>query len=235
MESRKQFEDRISDFAKESFFLEKKFFTTRESVKEKVNSDNHFVGYFGDTIVFDLNSYNKERIYSIASKLYNYVPECFCERLKEETMHLTLHDLSSAKRSENVIEDVQKNEHRINQLLKFMKINPTNIRMKTHYIANILNISLVLVFFPVTDVDYLKLMTIYNLFDGIRTLDYKLTPHVTLGYFNVNGFGVSSVKKLERIVNELNKEEFEIVMRTDELFYQHFTSMNDYRNIIKMV
>ena len=235
MESRREFEERISDFAKKNFFLEKKFFTTRESVKEKVNPNNRFIGYYGDTVVFDLNSYYKSRIHSVASELYKNAPECFCEELEMETMHLTLHDLSSAKRSENVIEDVQKNEYRINQLLKFIKVRPTNIRMKTHYIANILNISLVLVFFPVTDEDYLKLMTIYNLFDGVRTLDYKLTPHVTLGYFNINGFGVSSVEKLEKLVNDLNKEEFEIVMRTEDLFYQHFTSMNDYRKIIKII
>ena len=77
-------------------------------------------------------------------------------------------------------------------------------------------------------------MTIYRIFDGVRTLDYKLTPHVTLGYYNINGFNVSSVWKLENLVNELNKDEFEITIRTEDLFYQHFTSMNDYRNIIKL-
>ena len=100
-------------------------------------------------------------------------------------------------------------------------------------LANILNISLVLVFIPADDVEYLKLMTVYRLFDGIRILGYKYSPHVTLGYFNVNGFDVTSVTRLENLVNELNEESFEMVISTEDLFYQHFTSMNDYQNIFK--
>ena len=90
-------------------------------------------------------------------------------------------------------------------------------------------------FFPADDEEYLKLLTIYHLFDGVQTLDYEYTPHVTLGYYNINGFDVYSVEKLEKLVNKINKDEFEMFIDTEDLFYQHFTSMNDYKNIFPII
>ncbi len=235
MESRKTFEERIDDFTKRDFFLEKKFFVPRWSVKDKVGPTNHFLDYSGDTIVFDLEQKYKDKIYEMVSRLHEQVPECFCDKLDKSTIHLTLHDLSSVGRSINITQDVQDNEKKIKQILNTVKIFPNEIRMKAHFIANILNISLVLVFFPADDEEYLKLLTIYHLFDGVQTLDYEYTPHVTLGYYNINGFDVSSVEKLEKLVNKINKDEFEMFIDTEDLFYQHFTSMNDYKNIFPII
>ena len=234
MESREAFKKRIYDYFPKEFFLEKKFFETRQSVKDKVDSTNHFKDFYGDTIVFDLGLNYKNRINSIISELYNYVPECFCERLSKDNLHITLHDLSSSKRIEDVSSLLHVNQIRLNQILNTVKIMPQTIRMKTHCIANILNISLVLVFVPINNEEYLKLITLYRLFDGVRTLDYYYSPHVTLGYYNINGFDVSSVEKLENLVKKLNEEEFEITISTEKLFYQIFTSMDEYTNILNL-
>ena len=233
MESRKVFEERICDYFPKNFVIQKKFFEVNPSVRDKVDENNHFKGFWGDTLVFDLKDEYKFKLNSFISRLYEVVPECFCAKLSQESLHLTLHDLSSANICREVTEDVMKNESNIKELLKVIKILPTTIRMKTYCLANILNISLVLVFIPADDVEYLKLMTVYHLFDVIRILGYKYSPHVTLGYFNVNGFDVTAVTRLENLVNELNKESFEMSISTEDLFYQHFTSMNDYQNIFK--
>ena len=76
-------------------------------------------------------------------------------------------------------------------------------------------------------------MELYYLFDDVKTLGYPLTPHITLGYYNVYGFHPESARKLERIVMELNrKEAIEIELDIENLYYQKFRSMNDYINII---
>ncbi|MEE0999317.1 MAG: hypothetical protein UIH41_06625, partial [Treponemataceae bacterium] len=55
-------------------------------------------------------------------------------------------------------------------------------------------------------------------------------------YYNVNGFSVTSARKLEDIVKELNTTELEIQIELDtkELFYQKFVSMNEYINIFSL-
>ena len=79
-------------------------------------------------------------------------------------------------------------------------------------------------------------MYLYYIFDDVKKLGYPLTPHITLSYYNVDGFSTESARKLENIVKELNENEMEIEIELDtkELFYQKFVSMNDYINIFSM-
>ncbi|MBQ1991986.1 MAG: hypothetical protein II233_04355 [Clostridia bacterium] len=79
-------------------------------------------------------------------------------------------------------------------------------------------------------------MELYYLFDDVKKLDYPLTPHITLGYYNINGFDTTSARRLEDIVQELNTAEMQIELELDtkQLFYQKFVSMNDYINVVNM-
>ena len=77
-------------------------------------------------------------------------------------------------------------------------------------------------------------MTIYHFIDEVKELNYKFTPHITLGYYNINGFDVSSAIKLEKLVREFNQNELEIDINTKNLFYEHFTSMNNYEKICRL-
>ena len=78
-------------------------------------------------------------------------------------------------------------------------------------------------------------MDIRLIIDKVKTLDYQFTPHITLAYFNNKGFDVESVKKLVTVVRNLNKESFEIELDTKHLYYQRFTNMNCYENVLKFV
>ena len=234
MADREAYLKRIKDFVKPDFELERKFFRVRKSVKDKVDKNNCFKGFFGDTTVFDLKPKDKRWFSNVVDRLYAEVPECFCERLAYETYHVTLHDLSCGCEQEDVEAKMKANLKQIKKIQKVIEVSPMKIRMKTQYIANILNISLVYVLCPVDEKEYLKLMTLYHLMDTVQELDYKYTPHITLGYFNVNGFDVDSVEKLERLVRELNKESHEFTISTKELFYQQFESMNDYKNVCRL-
>ena len=181
MADREAYLERISGYVKEDFELERKYFVARDSVRDKVDENNCFKPFYGDTTVFTLKPKDQKWFSKVADTLYETVPECFCEKLKPSMYHITLHDLSCGKKLKMVKPQMNQNLNQIRELFKRVKVSPMKIRMKTQYIANILNISLVYVLCPVDEQEYFKLMTLYHLFDSIQELDYKYTPHITLG------------------------------------------------------
>ena len=100
---------------------------------------------------------------------------------------------------------------------------------------NMVNTSLVLGLRPKYEEDYEKLMHLYSHIDKISPLSYPFTPHITLAYFNREGFGGEELRKIEHVINYLNRASFEIPLSTKRLFYQKFISMNDYFNILPFV
>ena len=235
MADREMYLTRISSYVKPDFELERKFFKPSDSLMKKFDSNNCFKQYYGDTLVFDLDWEDNFWFNCIVNRLYEEVPECFSARLGEGTLHVTLHDLSSGTDCEKVEQLVKQNRKQIKKVLKLAHISPMKIRMKTRYIANSCNTSLIYVLVPANEKEYLKLMTLYHVFDAVQELDYCYTPHITLGYFNTNGFDVQSVEKLEKIVRELNNDSYEFVLSTDKLFYAIFKSMNEYKYVRKLI
>lgn len=65
--------------------------------------------------------------------------------------------------------------------------------------------SLVMGLVPDREVDYVNLMSLCRLVDGVMPLPYPFTPHVTLAYYNANGFSAEEARKLKKLVAELNK------------------------------
>ena len=205
------------------------FFTPDSRVYEKVNQDNSFKPFYGDTVVFDLDSRIKNKIAGIIDRLYKIAPECFCEHIKEDTIHMTLHDLSASENLESIASEVFGNEI---ELLRVLKENPqqlNSIKMKTNFIINMVSTSLVLTLIPADEAEWNKLQELYELINKVKVCQYPfLTPHITLAYFNYNGFDEKSADNLKTAVHELNKNHFDITLRTNRLYYQKFISMNDY-------
>ena len=110
MESYENFLARINSFEKPVMTLPNERFTVNNSLKQKVDFFNKFRPFFGDTTVFDRSNNDKSRIESINDTLYKEVPECFGERLKGNTFHITLHDLSNSTEIANIGEDMFRNE-----------------------------------------------------------------------------------------------------------------------------
>ena len=108
------------------------------------------------------------------------------------------------------------------------------IRMKSKYIFNMVDTSLVLGLYPVNEGEYRRLMDLFFLFDTVKKLSYPFTPHITLAYYNVNGFDLQAAGRLEDTVNMLNKNEMEIELDMNHLCYQKFKSMNDYIDIVNL-
>lgn len=232
MEFYSDFLHRIDSFEKRELSLGDDWFTVSSSVARKVDENNRFRPFYGDTIVFNLEDSTKKKLSGIADRLYEAVPECFCERLLCDTFHMTLHDLSSSPDLETIAFETYINELRV--IEKAKQIHESSIKMRSKYIFNMVNTSLVLGLYPADEEEYTKLMELYRMFDEVRQLPYPLTPHITLAYYSVSGFDAASAKKLEHIVWELNEQDMEIHLDVNELYYQKFLSMNEYINIVNL-
>lgn len=70
MEKYNEFLDRINSFEKNKFVLCDNNFLPNLSVLKKVNANNCFSCFYGDTVVFELSHQDKIKISKIVDKLY---------------------------------------------------------------------------------------------------------------------------------------------------------------------
>lgn len=234
METYQDFFARIGSFETSELNISEKEFAGNASIAQKVKPDNSFGDFFGDTIVFNLDEETKVRLRKWENKLYEVVPQCFCERLHSDTFHMTLHDLSNSKQLTEVAADVFVNELKLREKCKEIK-EFNSIKMRSKCLFNMVDTSLVLGLYPVVEEEYEKLMDLYQVFESVKQLDYPLTPHITLAYYNVNGFDAQSAEKLKQLIYELNTCELlqplEVELDSTKLYYQKFFSMNDYIDV----
>lgn len=211
------------------------YFTPDERVKHKVKPDNSFRDFFGDTTVFDLDDEAKAHISALQNALYEQIPECFCARLSPGTLHMTLHDLSSSFRLEEVASELFANEIKLLQTIREQPIPAQTIRMKSNYIFNCVDTSLVLALRPENAGEWHKLQKLYETIEQVKACPYPLTPHVTIAYYNYNGFSAAAAEKLSSVVYELNRQDFAVTLDTKKLYYQKFTDMNAYFKVFPLL
>lgn len=234
METYSEFLDRINSFEKQKIDFGNKYFVGNPSISQKVDKNNTFKNFYGDTVVFTLDDATKNRLSEYVDLLYKTSPQCFCERLVPNTFHVTLHDLSNSANLQNVAEDLFYNELKIIEKLgEIQKLGNAKIRLKSNAVFNMVNTSLVLGLYPIDEDNYRRLMELYSVIDGVKKLSYPLTPHITLAYYSIDGFDLHSAEALENTVDKLNSE-IDIDINICDLYYQKFTSMNNYIDIIKL-
>ena len=235
METYRQFLDRINSFELPCTYYGEGYIQMNPNLSGKVEEDNRFKAFYGDTTVFDLDKDVKEKVNEIVDSIYKTVPECFAERLISHTFHMTLHDLSNSPILHSIAEEMFYNELKILNICGEIRKN-MKIRMKTKYIFNMVSNSLVLGLYPADGQEYDKLMELYGVINKVKTLDYPLTCHITLAYYNVHGFQTESARKLEQLIKSWNEKicDMEIELNTSNLYYQKFVNMNQYINVIKL-
>ncbi|MDE7296487.1 MAG: ligT like phosphoesterase [Clostridia bacterium] len=235
METYQEFLDRINSFEKAPTNFGNEYFMGNPSISQKVGSDNSFKKFYGDTVVFALDDTIKRTLAECVDLLYQTAPKCFCQKLSPNTFHVTLHDLSNSAILQNVEKELLENKRKI--IAKSGEVQRhanEKIKMKSNSVFNMVDTSLVLGLYPASENDYCRIMELYALFDDVKKLNYPFTPHITLAYYNVNGFDLQSAKDLENIVKQLNANDMEIELEVKNLYYQQFKSMNDYFNIVKL-
>lgn len=235
METYQEFLDRISSFETKELRLGDLPFRGNPSIAQKVGPDNAFRNFYGDTVVFALDKQPREQLAAYVDALYRAASECFCERLDPETLHVTLHDLSAAPLLRDAEAEMRGNGERIiGKLEELRRLGDGEIRLQSTCVFNMVNTSLVLGLRPADEADYRRLMDLYAVFDGIKRLPYPFTPHVTLAYYHINGFDARAAGRLAAAVERLNGGSLEIRLSPGTLYYQHFTRMNAYINVIRL-
>ena len=229
MERLTEFSKRIDSFEK-TFDLGQEDFRPNKSVLDKVDENNRFKPFYGDTAVFVLSEEEQAYFKNFTDILYQEVPECFAERIDSRTFHMTLHDLSNSPVLADVQHQMNINETKLRNLMKEQILPCSQIAMTINAVFN-LNHTALVVGLTTIGSDYHKLMQMYELMNEIRPLPYPFTPHITLAYYNWNGFSAESGRKLTKIVNELNQKHYWFPLDTQKLFYQHFDSMANYQNL----
>ncbi len=171
MENYDEFLTRINSFEKNKIDFGRTYFTGKQSITHKVDRNNTFKDFHGDTVVFDLDKATKTVISRLVDFLYEATPQCFCERLVPDTFHMTLHDLSNSDVLQNISDEMFYNELKIIKAKnRIEKLGNIRIKMKSNAIFNMVNTSLVLGLYPIDDANYIKLMELYSIINDIKPL-----------------------------------------------------------------
>ena len=229
------YSERINSFERRGFVLPEGRFEPSASLAAKVDENNRFRRFYGDTIFFDLPEDIKRKAGSLCETLYRQCGECFSERLDEKTLHVTLHRLSSGNDISRISDEMFRSEIKLAGFTESDVFERTEINFQTNNIINSDDKSVVLSMKPKTESDYGKLLSLYGKADCVKVLPYPLTLHITLAYFNRNGFDEEVSGRLRRVVNILNEDPFDITLSTEELYYVKFTDMKSYYRIFPLV
>ena len=82
---------------------------TNSNLSNKVYSYGAFCPFIGDTVIFELDKEVKQIVEQFQNVLYEQCGEMFAEKVVSDTFHVTLHDLSNGKPSEEVKQRMKKN------------------------------------------------------------------------------------------------------------------------------
>lgn len=199
-------------------------------VSTKVKTNGDFKAIFGDTVVFGLTEGDKKKLSEISEKLHNSNKSCFSEPILPETFHMTLHDLSNHENHHLAKEQMAGNKEKVEEIFLCIskEFENNSVLMKSTGVYNFLDMSFVLGLVPIDEVNYKKLIYLYEKFQSVVYLDRILRPHITLTYFRNSPIVEVDVKKIKDMLDSLNKDEFIIELDFKKLCYQHFTSMNDF-------
>lgn len=235
-ESYEEFLERINSFEKPYFHFGVERLEPSNSVKQKVDGNGMFKDFIGDTVVFELDEKQKCFLQThYIDELYLENSNCFAEKLKESTLHMTLHDLNSSAEAGMVMHRMFETEIVLAKRIREARLKKQSINMVTTCVFNMVNTSLVLGLKPEKKEDYEKLMELYYLIEAFYPLPYDLTPHITLAYYHRNGFEGEQLEEIQRKVNKLNEKQYRIELSTDRLYYQKFISMNEYFSIMPFI
>lgn len=80
METYSEFLNRINSFEKKKIDFGGKHFSANPKLLQKVDENNRFKNFYGDTVVFDLDKGIKKALTEYVDILYKSAPQCFCER-----------------------------------------------------------------------------------------------------------------------------------------------------------
>lgn len=200
-------------------------FSTNPNLAKKVNPAGEFLPFFGNTVVFDLQDEIKQVLQSVQEELYRKAGWMLSQKLDPATFHMTLHDLvNGPELTEERKAEMGEAEKQVKSLLARWQCQlPLN--MKTTWLFNMVNTSIVLGLAPADADSWRRLDEMYTALESVVHLGYALTPHITMAYFKP---GIWSQYNMNYLRQALHSVELGLELRMEDLHYQVFQNMNYY-------
>lgn len=204
-------------------------FTTNPNLRKKVDEAGNLLPYAGNTVVFLLDDDTKEMLQQLQEELYLAVPDMLAKPLQMSTFHMTLHDLANGVPDQPGLDDYMRYvQEKVSQILPGWKDAPP-LRMKTTWLFNMVNTSIVLGLAPADGESWRRLDEMYTLLEDVVHLGYALTPHITMAYFLP---GTYTPAQVQRLSAALRNVDIEITLDMKNLVFQNFTDMNHYETLL---
>lgn len=200
-------------------------FSTNPNLRKKVSEGGDFLPFYGNTLVFDLSDETKEQLQLLQASLYRSAGWMLSRQLDPSTFHMTLHDLvNGPERTPALQHRMTEAETAAKQLMPYWQNQPP-LRMKTTWLFNMVNTSIVLGLEPADEDSLRRLDEMYMSLETVVPLGYALTPHITMAYFLP---GTYTRYDLDCLRKALQPVELDISLNLSDLYYQEFTDMNHY-------
>ena len=204
-------------------------FTTNPNLRKKVDEGGNLLPFVGNTVVFLLDEDTKEKLRQLQEELYQAAPDMLAQPLQMSTFHMTLHDLANGTPDQPGLQDYMRyTQERVSQILPGWKDTPP-LRMKTTWLFNMVNTSIVLGLKPADEKSWHRLDEMYTTLEDVVHLGYALTPHITMAYFLP---GTYSSEQVQRLSVALRNVDLEITLDMKNLVLQEFHDMNHYETIL---
>lgn len=204
-------------------------FTTNPNLQKKVDDEGKLLPFPGNTVVFLLDDDTKEKLRQLQESLYQAAPDMLAQPLQTSTFHMTLHDLANGTPDQSGLHDYMRcTQERVSQILPGWKDTPP-LRMKTTWLFNMVNTSIVLGLAPADEKAWHRLDEMYTALEDVVRLNYALTPHITMAYFLP---GTYTQEQVQRLSAALRNVDLEITLDMKNLVLQNFTDMNHYETVL---
>ena len=204
-------------------------FTTNPNLRKKVDDEGKLLPFLGNTVVFLLDDDTKEKLRQLQEELYRAAPDMLAKPLQMSTFHMTLHDLANGAPGQPGLDDYMRYaQKKVYQILPGWK-DTAPLRMKTTWLFNMVNTSIVLGLKPADEESWHRLDEMYTTLEDVVHLGYALTPHITVGYFLP---GTYFQEQVQRLSAALRSVDLEITLDMKNLAYQEFSDMNHYETVL---
>lgn len=202
-------------------------FQTNPNLRQKVQGKT-LLPFFGNTTVFLLEDDTRQQLSALQEELYQKAGWMLADKLKEETFHMTLHDLvNGPELTADLQRQMQEAEQKAKALLAGWR-DQSPLQMEATWMFNMVNTSIVLGLAPVDDDSRKRLDAMYTALHEVVPLNHGLTPHITMAYYRPDTYTAYDLKCLKKALRPVK---LNITLQMKDLVFQNFTDMNSYQTI----
>ncbi len=202
-------------------------FSVNGKLSEKVAPDGTFKPFYGDTVIYTLESSHRAYLAALQEELYNRCGHLLSERLPHDSFHVTLHDLLSSPDAPPC--GMAENRHRTSLILaNARQCYLTDAEIKCRCVFSMVGTSIVMGYEPTSEAAMKTLLKLWDELQDVTQLSYPLTLHATLAYYRPDTYTEQDLYLLRKALAELARDKQSTSLTSEALHYATFDSMSHY-------